>query len=453
MGAKSGKSRKSGGGGSDRKSGRQRLALVSFGALFVILFAGYAIANGVGQPSVPEGDVAIVQGVPDELGTVSEADFKRALLQQAAQAQLKKTPRPGDDKYDELSEAALGELLDSIWIQGEAEELEISVTPKQIATELATIKKQNFKTKAEFQKFLKTSRFTMEDVRTRVKLQTLSTQIQEQIAQQAPPATPAEISAYYDSVKDTQYTTAASRDVRVVVNKDKAKLQAALTALEKDNSPASWKKVAAKYSEDPTTKTKGGLQKALTEELLQSQPALKSAIFDTATGQVEGPVDVQGNFFVIEVVKLNAEKVQGLPEVSAQIKTQLTQQVAQEVFSEFISNYQSKWRSRTFCAGGFEIERCANYVGDGRPSGAPPACYEADPKGGLPAACPAPVTPVSPALPGSTTLTKPQGERLPQRPRPAGLKETELPTGVPGTPSTEAPPTEAPPTEAPPSGE
>jgi parvulin-like peptidyl-prolyl isomerase len=451
VGAKSGQSTKSGS-GSDRKAGRQRLALVLFGALFVVLFAGYAIAEGLGHPSVPDGDVAIVQNVPDELGSVSEADFKRALLQQAVQAQLKKAPQPGDDKYEELKEAALGELLDTIWIQGEAEELGIAVTPKQIATEFATIKKQNFKTPAEYAKFLKTSRFTKADVLTRVKLQLLSTQVQEKIASKAPPATEAEISSYYDSVKDTQYTTAASRDVRVIVNKDKAKVAAAQAELAKDNSPANWKKVAAKYSEDPTTKTKGGLQKALTEELLQSQPELKNAIFDSATGQIEGPVDVKGNFFVIEVVQLNPAKIQPLAEVSAQIKSQLTQQVAQQVFSEFVSNYQSKWQSRTFCADGFVIERCSNFVGDGHPKGAPPACYEADPKGGLPAACPAPVTAASPAMPGSTTLVKPQGERLPQRPRPEGLKETELPLGVPGTPSTGAP-TEAPPAEAPPTGE
>jgi parvulin-like peptidyl-prolyl isomerase len=447
VGAKPGQSSKSGGRAADRRSGRQRLALIIFGALFVILFAGYAIADGIGHPSVPEGDVATVQGVPDEIANVSEADFKRALLQQAAQAQLKKTPQPGDDKYEELRDAALGELLDAIWIQGEAEELDIKVTPKQIATELATIKKQNFKTEAEFQKFLKTSRFTMDDVRTRVKLQSLSTQIQEQIAAKAPPASESEIADYYDENKATQYTTAASRDVRVVVNKDKAKLAAAQKALEADNSEASWKKVAAKYSEDPTTKTKGGLQKALTEELLQSQPELKEAIFDSPTGQIVGPVDVQGNFFVLEVVQLNTEKVQPLSAVSAQIKTQLTQQVAQKVFSEFVTNYQSKWTSRTYCADGFVTEKCSNYVGDGRPSGAPPACYEADPKGGLPEACPAPVTPVSPARPGSVTLVNPQGERLPQRPRPAGLKETELPVGVPGTPSTGAP------VEAPPTGE
>jgi parvulin-like peptidyl-prolyl isomerase len=430
--------------GQSRKLGRQRLALVIFGALFVILFAGYAIANGVGHPSVPAGDVAIVTHVPAEIGEVSEADFKRALLQQAGQAKLKKPPKPGEDKYEELKEAALGELLDTIWIQGEAEELGISVTPKQIATELAQIKKTNFKTPAEYQKFLTTSHFTKEDVLARVKLQLLSTQIQEGITKEAPPPSNSEIADYYDSAKATQYTTAESRDVRVVVNKDKAKIEAAKAALEKDDSPASWKKVAAKYSEDPTTKTKGGLQPALTEELLASQEALKSAIFDNPAGVVVGPVDVEGKLFLVEVEKLNPQKVKTLAEVSAEIKTQLTQQLAQEVFSEFVSEYQSKWSSRTFCAGGYEIERCANYPPSKRVEKEREqykSCYEADPK--EPAKeCPAPVAQTKPALPGSVTILKPGGEPLSQRPRPEGLEETAesaLPEGVPGTTSVPPP--------------
>ena len=433
MGAKQGKS---------RKLGRKRLALVIFAALFVVLFAGFAIAQGIGDPSVPSGDVALVEQVPDDISTISEAELNRALLQQAAQGGLKKAPEPGDDKYEELRDGALGELLDTIWIHGEAEELGISVTPKQIATELAQVKKQNFKSAAEFKKFLKTSKFSKADVLSRVKLQLLSTQIQEKITKEAPPASDSEISAYYDASKDTQYTTAESRDIRVVVNEDKAKVVAAKAALDKDSSAASWKEVAAKYSSDPATKDKGGLQTGMTEELLQSQEALKTAVFESPTGVIVGPLDVDGNFYVVEVEKLNPEKVQALAEVKAQIKSQLTQQVSQEVFSDFVAEYQSKWQSRTFCADDFTIERCANFVGTGHPASAPPACYEADPKGGTPKECPAPVAQVAPALPGSTTLIKPQGERLPQRPRPEGLEEAgeeglTLPEGVtPGAPPT-----------------
>jgi parvulin-like peptidyl-prolyl isomerase len=437
VGAKQGQSPKS--------AGRQRLALVLFGALLIVLFAGIAIADGIGHPSVPEGDVAVIEQAPEGMGTISEADFKRAVLQQAASGGLKKPPKPGEKKYEELKDAALGELLDTIWIQGEAEELGITVTPKQIDDELVQIKEQNFKTDAEYQKFLKTSRFTDEDVLARVKLQLLSTQIQEQITKEAPPASEGEVANYYDSAKDAQFTTPESRDVRVIVNKDKAKVEEAKAELEKDDSDKAWKKAAEEFSEDPTTKSKGGLQPALTEELLASQEALKEAVFDNSAGVIVGPTDIEGKFFVIQVEKLNPAKVQTLKEVSGQIKTQLTQQLAQEVFSEFVNEYQSKWRSRTFCADGFVIERCANFVGSGHPASAPPACYEADPKGGLPADCPAPVTQVAPQVPGSATILKPQGERLPQRPRPEGLKEAaeealSLPEGVtPGAAG--APPT------------
>jgi parvulin-like peptidyl-prolyl isomerase len=435
VGAKSGKS---------RKSGRQRLALVVFGALFVILFAGYAIAEGIGQPSVPEGDVAIVQGGPEENNTISEVDFKRALAQQVAQAKLKPVPKPGEQKYEELKTAALSELLDTIWIQGEAEELGISVTPKQIATELVQIKKTNFKSKAEFQKFLKTSHFSKADVLARVKLQVLSAQIQEKISQEAPPPSDAEIAEYYESSKNAQYTTKESRDVRFVINRNKTQVEKAKAILDKDDSAASWKIVAAKYSSDPTSKTKGGLQPEISEESVQG--ALKKAVFDSATGEVKGPFSLQGNFFVVEVEKLNPPKVQSLAEVRSQISTQLTQQKQQEFFSEFVSNYQSKWSSRTFCADGFVIERCTNYIGSGHPISAPPTCYEANPKGGTPPECPAPIAQLAPAMPGSVTILKPQGERLPQRPRPAGLKEagesSALPEGVPG--ATEAPPQAAP---------
>jgi foldase protein PrsA len=270
-----------------------------------------------------------------------------------------------------------------------------------------------------------------------VKLQLLSTRIQEAITNVAPPATDAEVEEYYEAQLATQYTTPESRDVRILVNKDREKAEQAKAALEKDSSPANWKKVATEFSEDPSTKNQGGLQTGLTEELLQSQGPLKDAVFGSAVGVVVGPTAVEGKYFVTEVEKLNPASVQSLKEVRGSIKSQLTQQLQQEFFAEFVSGYQSKWEARTFCAEDFLIERCANYKGDGRPPSAPEACYEADPKGGPPKDCPAPIQQLAPALPGSVTTSEPKGKRLAQRPRPEGLKEAgeeeglELPEGVP----------------------
>jgi parvulin-like peptidyl-prolyl isomerase len=422
VGAKSGQSRKSAGARRIRAARAQRFGLILFGALFVVLFAGFAIAEGIGQPSVPSGDVATVTSVPE--GNVSEIELKRAIEQQAAQGQLKETPAPGSKKYQELEAAAGGELLDTIWIKGEAEELGISATTKQMEEALETIKKQNFKTEAAYQEFLKTSKFTQEDVDKRVELQVLSTKIQERISSEAPPASSSEIADYYEAAKSSQYTTKPTRDVRIVTNKDKAKVEEALKALEADNSPASWKKVTAKDSADPTTRAKGGLQEGLTEEILPEP--LKKDIFGAATGELVGPIKYQGNYLLVEVVKLNPEKVQTLDEVKSQISKQLTEQAQQEFFTEFVTEYQSKWQSRTFCTSDFGeiVGRCANSTGSGHPSSAPPACYEANPKSKGPLECPAPVVQPSPALPGTTTALKPQGERLPKRARPEGTEKS-----------------------------
>jgi len=446
VGAKAGQRSRSAG-RSEGPQGRQRLALIVFGAVLVALFVGFAATEGLSSPSVPSGDVAMVQDVSGEVGQVSKEELDRAVAQQVAEAKLKKVPKPGSDKYEELRDAALGETLERIWIFGQAEELNISVTDKQVEDELATIKKTNFPTEKAYKKFLDESGYTQEDVEERVRLQLLSTKVQEAVNSAAPPPSEAEIENYYNEQKDSQFTEKESRDVRVVINKDKAKVEAAKKAIEADNSPANWKVVAKKYSIDPTSKAKGGVQKGISEEFVKGP--LKAAIFDTATGELAGPVQFEQNWILVEVEKLNPAKIKSLSEVKAQISSTLGQESQQEFFSEFVAEFQTKWEQRTFCADGYVIERCSNFVGDGRPANAPPACYEADPK--VPATqCPAPVTPISPALPGTVTEAKPKGEPFQQRPLPVASAEQgeEVPAGaVPGAaPEGEAPP-EAPPAE------
>lgn len=405
--------------------------------MLVVIFVIFAVAQGIGAPSVPAGDAALVKGVPSGENTVSEAEVKRATAQQIAAAASEskgKAPKPGSKKYEELQKAAFGELLDYIWLRGQAEELGVSVTPKQIETELKAIKKTNFPTQKAYDEFLQKSHFTQEDVDKRVELQILSTEIQERVQQQSQPASAEEIKDYYEAEKDAQFTTPASRDVRIVVNEDKSKVEAAAKALEGDQSAENWKKVAVKYSSDPTTKSTGGLQKSITEEFVQGP--LKKAIFDHATGELVGPIKYQKNFILLEPVKLNPESAKSLSEVRSQISQTLTQQKQEEFFTEFVTEYQARWTARTFCASGFEDnERCSNFKGSGHPSSASPACYEADPK--APAKeCPAPVTMTTPAIPGTVTESEPKGERLVQRPRPLGLKEAAegkegaLPEGV-----------------------
>lgn len=444
MGAKSGQRGKAGKG--SKAAGRQRLGLIVFGLLFVALFIGFAVSQGLGSPSVPSGDVVKIEDVPEEVGAISQEDFDRVLEQQAAAAKLKSVPKPGDDKYEEVQKAALEELINAAWLEGQAEETGVTVTQGEVEKELEKIKKQSFPTPKAYEKFLEESKYTQEDVDERVRLQILSTKIQEKVTEEAPKPAADQIEAYYEAEKATKFATKESRDVRFVINEDKAKVDAAKKALEKDSSAGNWKKVATKYSSDPTSSSNGGLQPGIQEEFLPEE--LKAPIFDADKGELVGPVQVEKNYFLVEVVKLTPAKTKPLKEVEGEVTATLEQEEQQEFFGEFVTDYQSKWRSRTYCAEGYVMELCANFKGSGHPANAPAACYEEDPK--EPAdECPAPVVQTQPALPGSVTAVKPKGEPFVQRPRPPATSE-EQGTVVP--PEGGAPPPEGA-EEAPPAGE
>ena len=198
-----------------------------------------------------------------------------------------------------------------------------------------------------------------------MKIQILSTKIQEKLGEGAGEPSKSEIEEYYEEAKATQFTTPPTRDVRILIAKTTKDAEAAKAALEKDNSPASWKKVVKKYSETPSAN--GGLQPGVTEE--QYAGEVGEAIFRAPVGEVGGPVKyATSGYIVFQVEKKNPEKVQPLGEAEAQIKSQLQQQSQEAVFGKFVSNFQSLWRSRTFCAGGYAVEKCSNFKSD-RPPG------------------------------------------------------------------------------------
>jgi len=423
-----------------KSAGLQRLALLGFAALFILLFVIFAVAEGIGDPSVPSDAAVKIEDAPEGLGVITIKEFEHALEQTAAQEKVS-VPKPGDPKYEEMKEKALGEKIEAVWIRGVAAEKGISVTKAEIAKELKKLKAQAFKTEKQYEEFLTESHFTEADVNDRVELQMLSEQVQAQVTEEAPVPSKSEIESYYEAAKASQFTTPESRDIRVIKNKDKAKVEEAKAALEKDDSIKSWEKVAKEFSTD-TTKSNGGLQSAVSEEAL-GEP-LGPAVFEAEQGDLEGPLSEKGTFTIFEVMKVTPEKVQSLDETKSQISAQLAEQGKQQHFAAFARNWSTTWESRTFCAADYTIGRCSNFETSGRPAEANEACYEANPK--KPAeACPAPVTQTKPAQPGTVNPLTPEGQRLAQRPRPSGLEETpalpegEVPGGVvPG--ATEAPP-------------
>jgi hypothetical protein len=428
----------------------RRRGLVIFAMLLIGLFAIVAIAQGIGRPDVPSDAIAVVEEVPgetrtvtdchgdrveDDPGTITRAEYDCALRQTAARAGLPRVPEPDNPQFADLREAAIGDLLDTAWIRGEASEQGITASQGEIDAQLEQIVSQNFRCPSgedpfqceEFKRFLERSSFSRSDVRQRVELQVLSTELQSQVTQEAPDISADQIQDYYEDATE-QFTLPASRDIRLVLNRDRSKVEEAKSRLERDDSDQSWRTVARELSTDPVSRANGGLRQGLTEGLLEEP--LNQAVFSAPQGEIVGPVKTPIGFYVFQVERVSPERTQALNEVQAQIRSQLAQSAEQQAFQSFVDDYGSRWQARTICAEDFLVERCSNFVGSGHPLNVSPACYEAEPER-RPKDCPAPVTQSVPALPGTISVIAPQGQRLPQRPRPEGLQELPTP-GLPG---------------------
>ena len=127
---------------------------------------------------LPTNTIAIVADVRAGHGVrISKSDFHHALAQAAAQKGRKIPPKRGGNGFAKLEETAVGELLDAVWIKGQAAEMGIGIRRREVRRELAAIKREAFNSAAEYRRFLRESHYPRRDVVERVEVQVLSTKI------------------------------------------------------------------------------------------------------------------------------------------------------------------------------------------------------------------------------------------------------------------------------------
>jgi foldase protein PrsA len=450
---------------------KRNLAIL-FGATLVLTVAIVAAAVGVGHPSVPSDDVAVVDDPDIDIpglvqdGHISKTDFNRFLVQTAKQSGLQSVPQPSDPQYGQVRDQAMQTALQIAWIVGEAERQGLSITDTEVQQSLQQIRSQ-FKTQAEYEKARDQAGLTDADVLERARLQVIQNKIQENIQNSAGDVSTDDAQKYYDSHKD-QFTTPAKRTIRIIQNKDAHQIDTAYQALRTDDSDANWKKIAAQYSTDPTSKDKGGLRADVVPGSFQ-QP-LDDDIFKAPLNEIQGPVTTPTGSYVFEVKTATPEHVQGFDDtvaaaaggapgkVSDQIKQQLKSQVQQQALTDFGTDFRDYWTNLTQCGSDYVVEGCDNFKGGGPscdPSKLAPS-QPGQPSGG----CPAPVfafcqeaqtaqgaasssgqlqcsgTGPTPAPPGSIQPFVSSTAGLPQGPHPAGAGTSSpsgsLPAGLSG---------------------
>jgi hypothetical protein len=433
---------------------KRNLAII-FGATLVLMVVIVAAAVGVGHPSVPSDDVAVIDDASINVtglvqdGHISKTNFNRFLLQTAKQSGQQSAPSPSSPQYKQIKDQAMQTALQIAWIVGEANKRGLTFTDTEVQQSLQQIKSQ-FKTQAEYVKARDQAGLTDADVLERAKLQLIQNKIQDSVQNSVGDVSDSDAKAYYEANK-SQFTQPAKRTIRIVQNTDAHQINLAYQALRTNDSDPNWKKVAAQYSTDPTSKDKGGLRTDVVPGSFQ-QP-LDDDIFKAPLHQIQGPVITPTGNFVFEVFSATPEKVTGFNDtttsaaggasgkLSDQIKQQIKSQQQQEALSAFGTDFRDYWTNLTQCASDYVVSGCDNFNGasptcdpsklaagqPGQPSGGCPApvfafCQEATTSTGASTGGQLQCTGAGPA-PGAPGSFKPfvsAGGGTPQGPHPAG---------------------------------
>src|SRR5918997_126042 len=200
--------------------------------------------------NVPPPTLSLMTKVPDAPEYTQCVAEKKKTAPKPAKGQ----PKTSDEElknqckqeYEALRDQVLQLLVSFEWIKGEAEEMNVSVSDAEVKKSFDQQRKQSFPKDADYQKFLKDSGQSEEDVMLRVRLDLLSNKIRDEIIKGKDKVTDAQIKDFYEKNQE-RFAQPERRDLRVVLTKTRARADQAKAALEDGQS---WKSVAKQYSID-----------------------------------------------------------------------------------------------------------------------------------------------------------------------------------------------------------
>lgn len=331
------------------------------------------------QSQAQQGGPAVPPDPPNYtkcVATLKKAQPKPAKGQQApSDADLKKQCK---QSYDQIKQQVMQFLIQSQWVQQEAADRDVKVSGKEVQTLFTDQKKQAFPKEADYQKFLKTSGATEQDILFRIKLDALQNKLTAEIQKDQEKVTDDDVEEYYEKNKE-RFAQPEKRDLQVVLTKTKAKADQAKQELD---DGASFASVAKKYSIDQASKANGGKLPDVPKG--QQEKALDEAVFKAQKGEVEGPVKTQFGWYVFEVTGQTAAQQQKLEDAKETIRGLLKSEREQKSLQEFIEDFRESFKGETKCREGFVVAECSNAPEEKTDTNAAPGAPQGAPQGAAP---------------------------------------------------------------------
>jgi foldase protein PrsA len=304
------------------------------------------VRTGVAAPPLP---------VPPDYTACIAGQRKQASSATASTSTLKALCA---QNYQALLTQVLNYLIQTIWIQGEAIDRGVSVTPAQVEKSYVQQRKLStppLTTPAALKSFLAKSGQTVTDLVWRTRLNLLVNDIEAKVQTNAGKVTPAQIAAYYKKNR-ALYITPETRNLHLVETSSQATAAKVRSLLAGGSSYAT---VAPKYSIDPTTKAAGGKMLGVSPSELNAQ--LSAAVFAAKAGKLSGPVKTAFGYYVFTVDAITPSSLQSLKTATPTIKTLLAQQQVTKAEAALQTDFSKKWTARTNCRSGYVVApSCSN---------------------------------------------------------------------------------------------
>jgi foldase protein PrsA len=193
------------------------------------------------------------------------------------------------------------------------------------------------------------------DLLLRVKLNLLSSKIQQKVVKEKSKVTPAAIQKYYNE-NPKRFEVAEKRNLLIILTKTEAQANKAKQEIE---SGKSFESVAKRVSIDPTSKSTGGKLPGVVKG--QEEKALDTAVFAAKKNVLTGPIKTPFGYYLFVVQGIAVGSHQTLKQAEASIKSQLTATGQQGALSKFVKEFKKKWTAKTECRSGYMVADCKGF--------------------------------------------------------------------------------------------
>ncbi len=299
--------------------------------------------GGTSGGSLPSGVVASVAG--DEI-TQSELDEVISQAKDRLESQGQKIPAAGSQEYQAFQQNALAYLVQRAQFEQQAEELDVTVTDKEVDERVARVLTQFFGgNRKKYEEALEKQGITDEQVRDELRATLVSEKIFEKVGDSAK-VTEAEIKAYYDAHPEL-YTQPSSRRVRHILVKSKALADDIYGQLTGGGDFAA---LAKKHSID-SSKDVGG---TLTIRKGETVPQFEKIALALKVNEISKPVNTRFGWHVIQALgPASAPKATPLASVKQTIRDTLVGQKRSDAVTKWLENLKQEYADKIEYAPGF----------------------------------------------------------------------------------------------------